>query len=181
MCEFISWVKKRGKVYFVTGEQLFSEKGQAWVKEHGVSNDDLCGHGTIRLWHGIDNGDGQDEECTNFSTPAAFPDVIVKAIKDDKMRGLGTPKGLLSEPAWAEYKKVQQQAWAEYKKVKQQALAEYEKVKQQAWAEYEKVEQPALAEYKKVQQQAWAEYKKVEQPAFWNLFAIPENRSPLWR
>ena len=63
---------------------------------------------------------------------------------------------LLTEPAWAEYKKVTEPAWAEYNKVTEQALAEYNKVTE-----------PALAEYKKVKEQAWIK-----------LFSVKANRVP---
>jgi len=121
MCEFISWVEKRGKVYFLTGKELFhSKKGQQFLKT--ISLDDSCGHGTIRAYYGIDAGDGVDRECTDFSNPSNFPPMIVKAIKDGDMRGLGIDEDLLTKQAWAEYEKVRQPALAEYKKVKQQAF-----------------------------------------------------------
>ena len=83
---------------------------------------------------------------------------------------------LLSQLAWAEYKKVTQPARAEYEKVEQPAWAEYEKVRQQAWAEYEKIEQQARAEYEKVTQLAWAEYHKIKQQAWIKLFSKKLNR-----
>ena len=52
---------------------------------------------------------------------------------------------LLSESAWAEYKKVAKSAWAEYKKVTESAWAEYNKVAESAWAEYNKVTESAWA------------------------------------
>ena len=59
--------------------------------------------------------------------------MIVRAIKRGEFRGFGTPPGLLSQPALAEYEKIEQQALAEYEKIEQQALAEYEKIEQQAY------------------------------------------------
>lgn len=191
MCEFISWVERRDKVLFLTGDQLFrTKKGRKFLET--ISRDDLCGHGTIRAWYGIDSSDGKDKECTDFSSPKNFPTKIVAAVKQGKMRGIGIERGLLTQPALAEYEKVEQQALDEYEKVRQQAFSEYKKVTQPAWDEYEKVGQPARAEYKKVEQpawdeygkvgrQAWAEYEKIKQQAFWDLFAIPETRNPVWR
>jgi len=46
MCEFVSWVEKRNKVYFLTGKQLFeTEKGKALLET--TSYVDICGHGTL--------------------------------------------------------------------------------------------------------------------------------------
>jgi len=170
MCEFVSWIEKGDKVYFLTGEQVFNtRKGEALQKWCG-SPDDYIGHGAIRHYYGLEQDEGTNKECTNFSTPKNFPSVISEAIKNGKMRGLAIELQLLTKPAFAEYAKVKQQAYAEYKKVEQQAYAEYKKVKQQAFAEY-----------KKVEQQAFAEYKKVEQPAFWDIFSDPKNRKRGWR
>ena len=82
----------------------------------------------------------------------------------------------VTQPARAEYEKVRQLALAEYKKVEQQEWAEYQKVRQQAWAEYEKIEQQARAEYEKVTQLAWAEYHKIKQQAWIKLFSKKLNR-----
>ncbi len=82
--------------------------------------------------------------------------------------------------ALAEYKKIKGAAWAEYEKIGGAALAEYKKIKGAAWAEYEKIGGAALAEYKKIEGAAWAEYEKIQGAAFWTLFALPENRNPLW-
>ena len=103
MCEFVSWVEKRGKIKFLTGEQIFSDKGQRKLKEWGVSHNDYCGHGTIRRWYGIDSGDGVDKERTDFSSPSNFPSVIAQAIRDGKMKGIGTAKGLLQGKVYAKW------------------------------------------------------------------------------
>ena len=194
MCEFLSAVKGktktgRDKWYFLTHALIHgTPRGELLQQKYG--GDDLIGHSAIREFFHLRSGDNW--ECTDFSTPANFPPIIVKAIKDGEFKGLGTPPRLLSGPAGAEYEKVQQAAVAQYEKVRQAAVAECEKVQQPAWAEYEEVRQAAWAEYEKsrqaasaeyeeVQQAAWAEYRKVQQAAFWNLFANPENRAEGWR
>src|SRR4030042_1945451 len=102
MCQFVSWVEKRGKVCFLTGEQLFgTELGQELLPK--ISRDDYCGHGTIRAYYGIDAGDGVNRECTDFSSPDNFPIIIAMAIKAGKMRGLGFPKGLLLDAVNAKW------------------------------------------------------------------------------
>jgi len=189
MCHFVSWVEKRGKVYFLTGDQLFSEKGQDWIQEHHISLDDLNGHGTIRLWYGIDAGDGIDKECVDFTTPGNFPAKIQDAIKKGLMRGLGVSDTLLTQASFTEYEKRERVAFDEYEKKTQPALAEYDKRERVAfdeyekirqWADYEKTRQTALADYKKIEQPTWDDYEKIKQTAFWDLFTIPENRNPVW-
>ena len=194
MCEFLSAVKGktktgRDKWYFLTHALIHgTPRGELLQQKYG--GDDLIGHSAIREFFHLRSGDNW--ECTDFSTPANFPPIIVKAIKDGEFKGLGTPPRLLSGPAGAEYEKSRQAAWAEYRKVQQAASAEYEKVRQAAVAECEKVQQPAWAEYEEVRQAAWAEYEKSRQAAvaeygksrqaaFWNLFANPENRAEGWR
>ena len=192
MCEFISWKEYHGKIYFLTADQIFNTPRGKELQAH-TSREDWVGHGAIAFYYNLPEGElVRNCECTDFSTPDNFPEVIAAAIRNGEFRGLGTPEGLLSKPAWAEYEKVQQAAWAEYQKVTQAAWAEYQKVWQPALAEYEKVQQPAsaeylkvqqaaLAEYLKVQQPALAEYQKVWQPAFWDSFAKKKNRNPNWK
>ena len=188
MCEFLSWIEKGNKIYYLTKKQMDSPKGEM-LKERFPGEGELIGHAAIRAYYDID--DGKDCECSDFSTPANFPAVLVAAIKRGDFRGVATPNGLLSQQALAEYEKIVQQAWAEHEKIRQPAWAEYKKIEQLAWAEYKKIEQQALAEYgkieqqawaeyEKIRQQAWAEYEKIRQQAFWGLFTNPENRNPNW-
>jgi len=190
MCEFLSAVKaqdKRGndKWYYLTHRLIHdTPRGKLLQKKYG--GDELIGHSAIREYFGIREGQGENWECTDFSTPENFPPVLVEAIKKGEFRGTTAPVGLLTrqaqdkqeeaeQPALAEYEKVRQLASAEYKKAEQPAWEEYEKVRQLAWAEYNKAEQLAGAEHEKVRQAwaeheeaeqlAWAEHKKVEQQA----------------
>lgn len=133
MCEFVSWIEKGKKVYFLTGKQVFhTQKGKDLIQKQ-CSEDDYVGHGAIRLYYGLEQDDGVNREYTSFSSPYGFPSVIVKAIKNGDMRGLAIPKSLLTQPVLAEYEKIQQSAWTEYKKIRQSALAEYEKIQQSAF------------------------------------------------
>ena len=128
MCEFVSYIKKGNKVLFLTNELVFhTEKGkklQEWCK----NNEDYTGHGAIRWYYGLEQDIGEDHECADFSTPDNFPDVIVRAIKNGKFRGIGSDSRLLSEAAWVEYEKVCGAALAEYEEVCGAARAEYEEV-----------------------------------------------------
>ena len=151
MCEFISWVERRNKVYFLTGEQLFNtDKGKALLKT--ISLDDLCGHGTIRAYYGIDAGDGVDRECTDFTKPGKFPPQIVTAIKEGKMNGLGAfPKGLLLKP-----------------------LAD------KHWADRKSLDDKHRADLKPLDDRYQADLKSLYDK-YWELFTNPENRVEVWR
>jgi hypothetical protein len=182
MCQFVSWVKKDRKVYFLTGKQVFcSSRGdalRAWCK----SPDGYIGHGAIRWFYGLEESDGTNGECTDFITPKNFPKAIAKAIKSGAFAGLGiTPEGLLSPPALVEHDRIRRTALAEYKRIERPAWAEYRRIGHPALAEYRRIEHPALAEYERIERPAWAEYERTKQSAFWDLFAIPENRVTAWR
>ena len=192
MCDFVSWIEKDKKVYFLTHDLVYNTKKGRKLREWSGSSDDYCGHGAIRFYFGMEQDEGRDKEYTDFKMPDRFPDVIVNAIKNEEMRGLGQSSDLLTAKARAEYAKVCDQAMAEYDKVcdqaraecakvYNQARAEYNKVCDQARAEYDKVYNPARAEYNKVCDQARAEYDKVRDNAFWDLFSVQGNRRPAWR
>ena len=115
MCEFISWIERRGKVYFLTGDRLFNtKKGQKLLPT--ISPDDYCGHGTIRAYYGIDSQDGVDMECFDFSTPDYFPPTIVEAIKNGEMRGIAFtfPVGLLKMPLYDGYRAKKKSLYDDY-------------------------------------------------------------------
>ena len=147
MCEFVSYVEKGNKIYFLTHGQVFNTKKGELLQKFNGTDTDYAGHGAIRFYYGLEQDEGANKECTDFSTPDNFPSVIVRAIKEGKMRRIGIGKGLLNGQAWAEYGKITGQA---------------------------------LAEYEKITGQASAEYRKIRDPAFWDLFAVLENRNPLW-
>jgi len=185
MCECISWIEKRDKVYYLTGKQLFSKKGLAFIKENGIHPADYCGHGTIRKWYRIDSGDGVDKECTDFSTPKNFPSVIVKAIKNGDFRGMGTPRELLTPQSYAH---IPEAAKAEANRKK--AYANWDKADSAwniAYADRniaDSVWNIAYVDRKKAEANrniACANWNKVVSPFFWDLFAIPENRVKAWQ
>ncbi len=176
MSEFVSWIEKevqgKKKIYFLPGKKVFhTKKGKELQKElHG----DVMGHSAIRFYYDLsdttERGRLYEKECMDFSDPSKFPAVIVRAIKRGDMRGMATPEKLLTKPAWAEYDKVLKPAWDKCDKVLNAAWDKYVKVLNAAWAEYDKVLNAA-----------WDKYDRRKQDAFWNLFANPENRNPLWR
>ena len=67
-------------------------------------------------------GRGVHKECTDFSSPANFPDEIVKAIKSGAFKGMGLCPEILNQSASAEYEKINESASAEYEKINQSAF-----------------------------------------------------------
>ena len=201
MCEFVSWIEKDGKCYFLTAADLASKRGKQLIK-HCKNDDDLVGHGAIRWFYGEFTG-GTERECTDFASPDNFPREIVAALIAGKFRSMGSPLGMLNDiarakykeieqPARVKYEEIEQPAWAKYKEIKQTARAKYEEIKQTAWAKYEEIEQPARAKYKEIEQTAWAKYKEIEQPAWakykeieqtalWDLITQAASRSRAWQ
>jgi vacuolar-type H+-ATPase subunit E/Vma4 len=173
MCESVSALKYENKYYFLTSDKLDtflrSKKGIEWKKTHGINDDDVKGHGFLEEFIYPElKGKAEHWECTDFSSPKNFPDEIVKQLKLGNLRFAipDSPKQLLTDPAFAEYKKISGQAFAEYEKISGQAFAEYEKISGPAYAEYEKITDQAYAEYEKIRGQAFAEYKKIRDPAY---------------
>ena len=128
MCEFISWIEKENKVYYLTSSDLASKRGKQLIK-HTRREEDLVGHGAIRWFYGEFKG-GTEKECTDFSSPDNFPKEIVEDIKLGKFKGMGICKETLTQSAYEEYEKIEHSAYEEYKKIEQTAYKEYEKIKQ---------------------------------------------------
>ncbi len=157
----------------MSGEQLFNtKKGKALLKT--ISMDDLCGHGTIRAYYGIDALDGTDREYTDFTKPERFPPQIVTAIKEGKMRGLGTfPKGLLLEPLDDKYE-------ADRKPLDDKYEADRKPLNDKYWADLKPLDDKYWADLKPLDDKYEADLKPLDDK-YWELFANPENRVEEWR
>jgi vacuolar-type H+-ATPase subunit H len=197
MCEFLSAVKtkdKNGKdkYYFLTHHLIHETPRGEMVRKRFPGIDEVIGHSAIRAYYEIRDNESENWECSDFSTSANFPAIIVKAIKRGEFRGFGNPTGLLTAPAYKVWQeatapayKVWQEAKATADKVWQEATAPAYKVWQEATAPADKVYQEATAPAYKVWQEAKATADKVWQEAtataFWDLFAVSENRAEVWR
>ena len=174
MCEFLSAVitnkgKKNEHVYYLNHHLIFeTPRGETIRKRFG--GDDIIGHSAIRAYFEIGEGTGTNFECSDFSTPSVFPDLLVQAIKNGEFRGIATPSGLLSVPAW----KACDEATATARKACDEATATARKACDEATAPARKAYNEATATARKACDEATA-------TAFWDLFAIPENRNPAWR
>lgn len=78
MCDFISWIEKDGKLYYLTDAEIFSPKGKK--KLAGCSGNDFIGHGAIRRYFGL-NG-GHDKEVRSFWDVSRLPTELAAKIKD---------------------------------------------------------------------------------------------------
>jgi hypothetical protein len=171
MCEFCSWIEKKGRtkqILFLTTPLIDSEKGKKLLA--GLPQDDLIGHGAIRRFFGLEQDDGTNHECTDFSNPSNFPAVIVRAIKRGEMRGMAMPVGLLTATAWKAYLEAMAPAGKAYQEAKATARKAYQEAKA-----------PAGKAYQEAKATAGKAYQEAKATAFWDLFANTENRNPAWR
>ena len=163
MCEFVSWIKNDGNIFFLTNDDLKPRKLKKYKEYNKNWREDLCGHGAIR-WFYPDIIGGSDQECVS-SEITYYPKEIVQAIKDYKLTKIGYNLKLLNTTGLCEYLKIQQSAYDEYMVIEQLALAKYLNIEKSALAEYEKIRQPALAEYEKIKESALAKYLNIEKSA----------------
>ena len=111
MCHFISWIDLEGQLYYLTSKELRSKRGKELKDYLGSAYaEDVVGHGAID-WYFDLKGLGVHRECTDFSSPANFPDEIVKAIKSGAFKGMGLCPEILNQSASAEYEKIRQSAF----------------------------------------------------------------------
>jgi len=172
MCEFMSWINRRDKNYFLTTDQLKTRRGQKLLKSIGY--EDINGHGAIREYYRIDSGDGINKEYTDFSSPNNFPPEIVAAIKAGKFRGFGIATGLLTATAWEVYEEAIATTWKVYEEATDTAWEVYKEAtdtarKTEQWEVYEEAIAPT-----------WKVYEEATD-IFWDLFTVEENRAEAWR
>ena len=80
MCEFISWIEKDNKLYYLTDAEIFSEMGKERLE--GCQDNDFLGHGAIRRFYQIKGG--IDHEVKDFWNYKKLPPEIAKLVKDFK-------------------------------------------------------------------------------------------------
>ena len=192
MCQFVSWIKKGDKVYFLTARQIFETTRGKQLQKWCSNPDDYVGHEAIRFYYRIAEGAGDDGECSDFSTPDNFPSEIVKAIKEGKLRGLGqTPEGLLAPPAYKDYLAKKDQLHKDYQTNADQLHKDYQaKVdplfedylakKDQLHKDCQAKVDPLFEDYLAKVGQLRKDYLAKADQLYWDLFAIPENRNHKW-
>jgi len=183
MCEFLSAIKVTNgetKWYYLTHDLIHNTpRGEMLQKRY--CGDDLIGHSAIREYFNLESNQGENWECTDFSTPKNFPDVLVKAIKQGEFRGLSTPEGLLSANAWKLYNETTASARKLYEETIANAWKLYEETRASAWKLYEETRAPAGKLYNETTAPAWKLYNETRASAFWDLFANPDNRAEEWK
>ena len=180
MCNFVSWVKKDDKIYFLTDKDLATKEGKDLIKYCGCMEDTM-GHGAIEKYYGIKGGEHLENE--DLSKPASFPKEIQEAIKEGFMCEFKPEalKVILTPKALNKYEGIQQLAWKKYEEIKQPAWQKYEEIKQLARKEYEEIEQLAWKKYEEIEQPAWKKYEATCTGELRKLIQNPKNRVKGWR
>ena len=80
MCNAISWIEFKDKIYIITDAEIKSEKGKELIKKCG-NNRDIWGHGFCREYYGLDNEGNQKEINDFFTKRKEFPKEIQKLLK----------------------------------------------------------------------------------------------------
>jgi hypothetical protein len=175
MCNFISWIEREGRIYFLQNKDLKGKKFNEFKKMNGDQwQKDIVGHGAIRHFYPELGSAGKIVENEDFTKPSNFPEVIQSAIRGNRMTKFGAmPKGLLRAPLYAEYEKNRNTLYAEYRKNRNTLYAEYRKNCAHLYAEYRKNCAHLYAEYEKNCDTLYAEA--------WFLFANQKNRAMAWK
>jgi len=74
MCEFISWVEKDNRLFYLTDKEVFSKQGKKALK--GCKDNDFIGHGAIRTYFMIDGTDKEQRDFWNLTEPKELADKL---------------------------------------------------------------------------------------------------------
>jgi hypothetical protein len=85
MCDFISWIEteRKGKkiLCYLTDQEVFSSIGREVFPKEETKDNDVLGHGAIRLFFNLKK-EGTEHEETNFWDPENLPGELTEKIKD---------------------------------------------------------------------------------------------------
>ncbi|MFH1047534.1 MAG: hypothetical protein V1738_04480 [Patescibacteria group bacterium] len=86
MCDFISWIEKDGRLFYLTDREFFGPRGkELFGGDVSKQSNDPLGHGAIRLFYGTDNepmAGGINREVHEFWRDGALPDELAVLIAD---------------------------------------------------------------------------------------------------
>ena len=166
MCDFMSYIERNGKFYYLTDKDLNTARGKKLLKKYGK---DINGHGAIREFYDIEYKNKIEKEQTDFSSPNNFPKEIATAIKNCEITKLGISEALLNASGLKIYRKQRGPIYAEYQK-------QIDTID----AEYRKQIDPIDAEYRKQRGPIDTEYQKQIGPIFWKIFKLKKYRNKNW-
>jgi len=191
MCNFVSWVKKDDKIYFLTDKDLATKEGKELIKYCG-RKEDTMGHGAIEHYYGIKGGKHLENE--DLSNPDNFPKEIQEVIKEgfmcefkpEALEVILTPEawkkyGEIKQSARKKYEEIKQSAWEKYLEIEQSAKKKYGEIKQSAWKKCLEIKQPAWKKCLEIRQSAWEKYEATCAREMRKLIQNPKNRVKGWR
>ena len=184
MCDFVSWIETKNRVLFLTDANI-RDWERAGDRPACPDKSERVGHGAIRLFYGLNETDGINKECTNFSSSSNFPVPIAKAIKDGKITcNLVFPKGLASDELYADYTAKRSLLYADYiAKLKPLDDAYYAKRNPLEDA-YDAQRNLLDADYdakRTMVYDAYAAKRTILNDVCWDKFKEIKNRAPVWR
>ncbi len=189
---FLSWIEYDGKNYFLTKDDLETERGIRLLKTYDYSSSKESIRYLLIIEYYNDGNkklqNGAFHKCVDFTDPSRFPTEIVQTLKDGLFEGFGTPIETLIPKLREVYTAVEKAAYDTMQQIKQKANKEtdrefdlylqhkknYTDEKISLWFRRE-------VEHKKVKIKATKEYQKTKHTIFWNLFKDPNNRIAAWR
>ena len=80
MCNFLSWIELDKKLYYITDEDVKSEKGKELIKKSG-SFQDAFGHGFIREYYDLGQA-GQEKEVNDYWHLEKLPKELAEKVEN---------------------------------------------------------------------------------------------------
>ena len=173
MCDFVSWIETKNRVLFLTDANI-RDWERAGDRPACPDKSERVGHGAIRLFYGLNETDGINKECTNFSSSSNFPVPIAKAIKDGKITcNLVFPKGLASDELYADYTAKRSLLYADYAAQRNLLDDDYDAKRKPVYDDYTAKLKPLddayAAKLTMLYADCWCKFNKIK------------NRAPAWR
>ncbi|MFH1047311.1 MAG: hypothetical protein V1738_03325 [Patescibacteria group bacterium] len=82
MCDFVSWIEKDGKIFYLTDREVFGPRGKELFggDPTGQGNDPL-GHGAIRAFYEFEGGENREER--DFWKEGVLPDELADIMVNE--------------------------------------------------------------------------------------------------
>jgi len=173
MCEFVSWIKLKGKILYLNDDCLRDKKGKE-MKRHGDEHfqNDVQGHGAIMWYFDLKDNKGVNEESESINTKD-YPEQIVEDIKNCKMSLIGYNFRFLTDSALKDYLAI-----------KNSAEKKYLAIKSSAYKDFSTIINPTNEDHEAtgyILNSACKDYESITMPTFWELFKLKKNRIKQWQ